>query len=79
MHRVLSLSTGPDFYRFVRTMEASKKALKHETTLVLPADSELFGLLFDSNHYEDEEPLAAEALNKPAAEALNKPEEVPTN
>src|SRR5262245_31999332 len=43
---------GPEFYRFTRTMEASRNLLPKGTTLVLPADSELFGLLYDSNHYE---------------------------
>ncbi len=33
-------------------MEASRNLVPKGTTLVLPADSELFGLLYDSNHYE---------------------------
>jgi len=47
-----ALAQGPEFYRFTRTMEASRNLLPKGTTLVLPADSELFGLLYDSNHYE---------------------------
>jgi modulator of FtsH protease HflC len=47
-----ALGKGPDFYRFLRTMEASKNLVPKGTTLVLPADSELFGLLYDSMHYE---------------------------
>ena len=47
-----ALSQGPDFYQFVRTMEASHNLVPKGTTLVLPASSELFGLLSDSAHYE---------------------------
>jgi len=43
-----SLDRAPDFYRFVRSIEAMKKAVDKETTLVLPVDSELFRLLRDS-------------------------------
>lgn len=46
-----ALSEGPEFYHFLRTMEASRNLMPKGTTLVLPADSELFGLLYDSNHY----------------------------
>ena len=47
-----TLEAAPDFYRFLRTLEASRKFVEEGTTLVLPANSELFGLLYDSNHYE---------------------------
>jgi len=47
-----ALAQGPDFYQFVRTMEASHNLVPKGTTLVLPANSELFGLLSDSNHYD---------------------------
>jgi membrane protease subunit HflC len=47
-----SLSRGPEFYEFVRTMQASRNLIPKGTTLMLPADSELFGLLQDSSHYE---------------------------
>lgn len=43
-----SLDRAPDFYRFVRSIEAMKKAVDKETTLVLPVDSEIFRLLRDS-------------------------------
>ena len=47
-----TLEAAPDFYRFLRTLEASRKFVGEGTTLVLPANSELFGLLYDSNHYQ---------------------------
>ena len=47
-----SLAKGPEFYEFVRTMQASRNLIPKGTTLMLPADSELFGLLQDSGHYE---------------------------
>jgi len=47
-----SLARGPEFYEFVRTMQASRNLMPKGTTLMLPADSELFGLLQDSAHYE---------------------------
>ncbi|PWT73265.1 MAG: protease modulator HflC [Proteobacteria bacterium] len=47
-----ALSKGPDFYQFVRTMEASRNLVPKGTTLVLPADSELFGLLGRSDYYQ---------------------------
>jgi membrane protease subunit HflC len=43
-----SLDRAPDFYRFVRSIEALKQAVDKDTTLVLPVDSELFRLLRDS-------------------------------
>jgi hypothetical protein len=33
-------------------MQASRNLIPRGTTLMLPADSELFGLLRDSSHYE---------------------------
>ena len=47
-----SLAKGPEFYAFVRTMQASRNLVPKGTTLMLPADSELFGLLQDSSHYD---------------------------
>ena len=47
-----ALSQGPEFYQFQRTMEASRNLVPKGTTLVLPADSELFGLLQRSDYYE---------------------------
>ena len=46
-----ALAQSPAFYEFVRTMEASRNLVPKGTTLVLPANSELFGLLYDSSHY----------------------------
>jgi membrane protease subunit HflC len=45
-----SLARAPDFYRFVRSIDAMKKAVDKETTLVLPVDSELFRLVQDSRY-----------------------------
>lgn len=42
-------STDPDFYAFVRTLEAYRKTLAEGTTLVLSPDSEFFRLLGNSN------------------------------
>jgi membrane protease subunit HflC len=47
-----ALSRGPEFYRFVRSTEAARNLLPKGTTLVLPANSELFGLLKDRRYYE---------------------------
>ena len=46
-----ALSTDPAFYRFLRTMDASRAFIQKGTTMVLPADSELFGVLFDGDYY----------------------------
>jgi membrane protease subunit HflC len=51
-----ALGEAPDFYRFLRTMEASRKFVQPGTTMVLPADSELFGTLYDSDYYNGGEP-----------------------
>lgn len=48
-----ALGAAPEFYRFLRTIEATRKFVGAGTTMVLPADSELFGLLYDSDHYGD--------------------------
>lgn len=40
-----ALEQDPDFYRFIRTLEAYAKFLTENTTVVLPADSELFEFL----------------------------------
>jgi membrane protease subunit HflC len=47
-----TLEGAPDVYRFLRTLQASRKFVEDGTTLVLPANSELFGLLYDSKHYQ---------------------------
>ena len=46
-----ALSRAPEFYAFLRTMEASRTFARKSTTMVLPADSPLFGVLFDSNYF----------------------------
>ena len=46
-----ALGAAPEFYRFLRTLEATRKFVGAGTTMVLPANSELFGLLYDSDHY----------------------------
>ena len=43
-----SLTQGPAFYQFVRSLDAMKRTIDKETTVVLPVDSELFQLLRDS-------------------------------
>jgi membrane protease subunit HflC len=53
-----SLGAAPEFYRFLRTLEATRKFVGAGTTMVLPADSELFGLLYDSDHYDAAPPAA---------------------
>ena len=35
----------PEFYGFVRTLEAYEKSLKKDTTVILPGDSEFFRYL----------------------------------
>lgn len=57
-----TLERAPEFYRFLRTLEASRKFVKEGTTLVLPANSELFSLLYDGNHYRSVEPAAERAV-----------------
>lgn len=47
-----ALGAAPEFYRFLRTLEASRRFVGEDTTLVLPANSDLFGLLYDSGYYE---------------------------
>ena len=42
-----SYSADPDFYEFVRTLEAYRKIIDEKTTLVIPAKSKLFELLMD--------------------------------
>jgi membrane protease subunit HflC len=67
------LEAAPDFYRFLRTLDASRKFIDDGTTLVLPANSELFGLLYESNHYQrarraDSDRAAQAAPSEPRAE-----------
>jgi membrane protease subunit HflC len=44
------LTRAPDFYAFQRAMESSR-SIAGKGTMVLPADSPLFGVLFDSNYF----------------------------
>src|SRR5438045_2573023 len=46
-----ALSRAPEFYAFLRAMEASQNFARKNTTMVLPADSPLFGVLVDSNYF----------------------------
>lgn len=46
-----ALGQAPDFYAFLRAMEASRTLARKGTTMVLPADSPLFGPLFDRNYF----------------------------
>jgi membrane protease subunit HflC len=46
-----AISADPKFYRFLQTMAAARAIVHEGTTMVLPADSELFRLLYDSDHY----------------------------
>jgi len=43
-----SLDRAPEFYRFLRSLEAAKKSIDKDTTLVLPVDTDVFRLLQDS-------------------------------
>jgi membrane protease subunit HflC len=49
-----ALGEAPEFYRFLRSMEASRKFIRKDTTLVLPAGSELFRLLHGSRDADQE-------------------------
>lgn len=60
-----ALGEAPAFYRFLRTMEATRKFVPQGTTMVLPANSELFGLLYDSDHYDDAGADVAEREEEP--------------
>lgn len=54
-----SLREAPQFYALRRTLDASRKFFKEGTTMVLPANSDLFGLLYDSAFYERAKPPAS--------------------
>ncbi len=58
------LAKGPEFYQFVRTLEASRNLIPKGTTLVLPADSELFGLLNHSDYYDRARPEPGNGIRK---------------
>jgi membrane protease subunit HflC len=50
-----SLNSAPAFYTFIRSLEAMKKSIDQDTTLILPLDSKLFQLLYDSHFQYPEE------------------------
>jgi modulator of FtsH protease HflC len=50
-----NLNRAPKLYQFMRSIEAMKKSVDKDTTLVLPIDSELFQLLRDSGFEYPEE------------------------
>jgi modulator of FtsH protease HflC len=54
-----ALREAPQFYALRRTLDASRKFVKEGTTMVLPANSELFGLLYDSGFYQHVKPPAS--------------------
>ena len=60
---------APEFYKFLRTLEGYRKILDGGTTLFLPADAEIFGLL-----QFDVAPPAQRKPGEPAAEP--KPDEL---
>ena len=68
---------APEFYRFQRTLEAYRKFLDGTTTLFLPADAEVFGLLqFDRAPAGDgtgEEPAPTRKPDELAARAREQP------
>jgi membrane protease subunit HflC len=49
-----ALEQDPEFYRFQRTLEAYKNFLTQNTTVVLPADSDLFSFLQSPGDFFDE-------------------------
>jgi len=51
-----ALSQAPEFYAFLRAMEASRNFARKSTTMVLPVDSPLFGVLLDSNYFNNGAP-----------------------
>jgi modulator of FtsH protease HflC len=46
-----ALGQAPDYYAFQRTMETARNLAHKNTTMVLPVDSPLFGVLLDSNYF----------------------------
>ena len=47
-----ALGEAPEFYRFLGRWRPLGSSCEPGTTMVLPANSELFGLLYDSDHYD---------------------------
>src|SRR6516164_1026579 len=48
---------APEFYAFLRAMETSRTFAHKSTTMVLPADSPLFGVLFNSKYFDKDAPV----------------------
>jgi membrane protease subunit HflC len=48
-----ALGKGPEFYASLRAMEAARSLTHKNTTMILPVDTPLFGMLFDSNYFSD--------------------------
>jgi len=45
-----AIHKNPQFYQFLRTMDAYKAFINDKTTMILPLDSDLFRLLYDSSY-----------------------------
>ncbi|MBV9252171.1 MAG: protease modulator HflC [Acetobacteraceae bacterium] len=69
-----TFSQAPDLYRFLRSLQAAPSLIHQGTTLVLSADSELFGLFFDSGHYAKHLSSGEDAM-KPDEEGGTKPQQ----
>jgi modulator of FtsH protease HflC len=46
-----ALGQAPDFFAFLRSLDAARLSIGKDATLVLPADSPLFGPLHDSDYF----------------------------
>jgi modulator of FtsH protease HflC len=49
-----ALGQAPDFYSFLRTLETSRRLARQRTTMVLSADSALFGVLNDIDYFNSD-------------------------
>jgi membrane protease subunit HflC len=75
--RVAAEASGasPGFYTLLRSLDASKRLVRKDTTMVLSADSELFGLLLDS--HSNEHAPADSRTDSPASNRCPSAKEVP--
>ncbi len=48
-HYTAAVKRNPEFYKFIRTLESYEKIIDDQTTLVVPADSELMSLLVEGS------------------------------
>jgi membrane protease subunit HflC len=46
-----AIGEAPEFYAFLRALDAARRGIGKDATLVLPGDSPLFGLLHDSDYF----------------------------